>query len=149
MDKFMEYMKTNKRQELGSQFHDSYYLNYKTDELSNPSIDYVEIKKYTKGKLTGIYIVFADDDIRTVICTHDLQFRICQACGAPFDAGYTDDYGYTYFCTYEEFAADMDERYGSGNWRPEPVGNKEWCYEYRDNADCEWVPEPSYYTEWS
>lgn len=143
----MEYMKAHKKVELGFSDYIIYILEYCTDTEAG-NVEYILIKEYMGNKLSRVYAVLDGTEMLECICEQDLYFRICQACGAPFDAGYTDDYGCTYFCTYEEFAADMDERYGSGNWRPEPVGNKEWCYEYRDNADCEWIPEPSYYTEW-
>ena len=74
--------------------------------------------------------------------------RFCDACGAPMDSGWSDEGGMTHFCSEDEFAADMNERYGKGNWRAEPEGGKEYCYEYRDDENSPWQPESSFYTEW-
>ena len=79
---------------------------------------------------------------------YDIPFRICMACGCPMDEGFTDDIGETYFCSFEEFAQDMDLRYGKGNWRAEPTGKRDWCYEYREDIESEWLPEISFYTQW-
>lgn len=77
-------------------------------------------------------------------------FRVCSVCGSPTAAGWTDEETGKVFCCQEEFEADMDERYGKGNWRPTP--EDEYCsydsaeYQYRENENSPWEPEPSYYT---
>lgn len=80
----------------------------------------------------------------------DIEIRFCDYCGGIMQEGYTDDDG-DFHTHVECFPKDMDERYGKGNWREIPDGE---CndlggfYEYRESADSEWEPEPSYYTEW-
>ena len=88
------------------------------------------------------------EELRDLIFEHDFPFRVCQACGSPMMDGFSDDMGETYFCKEEEFAADMNFRYGKGNWRAEPTGKRDWCYEYREDKDSEWIPEPSFWTHW-
>lgn len=75
------------------------------------------------------------------------DLRICTACGCPMDEGWTDDYGTAYFCSKDEFVANMNRAYGEGKWREEPTGEEDWCFEYL-NTDGKWMPEASYWTQW-
>ena len=100
------------------------------------------------GEEESLFIIEDSAKLYEMIYDMDLPFRICMTCGKPFEEGFTDDYGDTYFCSFEEFADDMDSRYGKGNWRAEPTGKRDWCYEYRESNGLEFLPEPSFYTEW-
>lgn len=95
------------------------------------------------------YLVFSKRELDRLITHMGLPLRLCDICGSVMDSGWTDEFGETHFCKEEEFFADMDERYGAGNWRVEPSGKEEWCYEARKDSDSPWMPEPSYYTEWT
>ena len=95
------------------------------------------------------YKIKDGSDLQDLIYDQDLPFRVCMECGQPMEDGYTDELGRTYFCCKEEFKTDMDMRYGHENWRAEPSGKKEWYYEYRDNANAEWLPEHSFWTSWT
>lgn len=94
------------------------------------------------------YPLNSGEALLNLVSEKDYPLRICGACGAPMQEGWTDDEGSTYFCCENEFREDMDTRYGRDNWRPEPSKTKEWVYEYRENPSSPWLPEPSYRTFW-
>lgn len=82
--------------------------------------------------------------------TSENGFRVCSICGSPTAAGWTDEETGKVFCRQEEFEADMDERYGKGNWRPTPEDEyssyESAEYQYREDENSPWEPESSYYT---
>lgn len=94
------------------------------------------------------YLLNSEDALQDLISEKEYPLRMCSACGAPMQEGWTDEEGSTYFCSENEFRKDMDARYGRENWRPEPSGKKEWLFEYRTDASSSWCPEPSFYTDW-
>lgn len=122
-------------------------VNYQF-ELLNEST--VRIIRFEGAGHSTVYegLVAINEIERTIDRAGFDDVRFCDACGAPMDCGWSDEIGLTHFCSEEEFAADMDERYGKGNWRAEPEGGKEWNYEYRDDENSPWQPESSFYTEW-
>ena len=130
-DKFIQYMCENKYLAIGN-----FEFEYCDED------DSVTIRS-GKFSMTFSCITSLED----IISESDLPLRICNGCGMPMTAGFTDEYGETYFCCYTEFAADMDKRYGKGNWRETEDPDAHHCYEYRDENG-EWVSEPSYHTEW-
>lgn len=76
------------------------------------------------------------------------EIRVCTYCGAIIQAGYTDDDGDFFNCE-DCFELDMNERYGKGNWRELEEENRlGGYYEFREDEECEWEAEPTYYTEW-
>lgn len=133
-DKLIEFLKKAKTYDVG---HFSFFYNM--EENSVLMIDTATGKNHKFN---------SKEDLGNIIDEQDLQLRICDGCGAPMVEGWTDNEGTTYFCTEQEFSKDMDERYGVGNWRREPSGACDWAYEYRNDANAPWLPEPSYFTEW-
>lgn len=93
-----------------------------------------------------IYSVKSGEEMERMILQRRLPFAICDDCGFPMEAGYTD--GLTYFGCKEELETHMDDFYGEENWREEPTGDKGYSYEYRDSNDSPWEEERSHYIEW-
>ena len=78
---------------------------------------------------------------------HNIEVRICEECGKPFDAGYTVDSGW-YYCCEECFEEMMDRDYGKGKWQgTDDQGEYGGYYAYL-NDDGEWEDTGIYYTEW-
>lgn len=135
-DKFLLFMQKKRIFSCGN-------YNFRYIDLSEGAyILVINVKNSRTWNISGL------QNMRDLIDDEDLPLRICDACGSPMDKGYTDECGTTYFCCDEEFTADMDRRYGKGNWHPEPTGDFEWCYEYRTDEKSPWEPEPSFYTTW-
>lgn len=74
-------------------------------------------------------IQFMEDAVN--LMNNGLAFRICDACGAPMTAGWTNEAGFGYFCSEDEFEKNMDMRYGPENWRPEDSYYTEWQLDSR------------------
>ena len=107
-----------------------------------------------EGKI--IHVIEDDYDLIDYIEEkYKAEIRICDYCGGVMQSGMTDDEA-DFYNHVECFDKDMDERYGKGNWRNIPEDengevNENWLggfYEYREDENSEWEPEPSYYTEW-
>lgn len=94
------------------------------------------------------YLLNSEEALQDLVSEKEYPLRVCSACGAPMQEGWTDEEESTYFCSENEFFKDMDARYGRENWRREPSGKKEWMFEYRTDTFSSWHPEPSFHTEW-
>ncbi|XBX10646.1 hypothetical protein QMP26_41660 (plasmid) [Enterocloster clostridioformis] len=136
-DKFMQFMEKVQVHDVGH-YHFQYMRNDRKGVIMTSDNEYEKIS----------YVIFCKEDFEELTTEYDLPLKICDVCGSVMNFGWTDEFGDTYFCTEEEFTADMDERYGAGNWRAEPTGKFDWSYEYRKGPGCQWLPEPSFYTEW-
>ncbi len=83
------------------------------------------------------------------------DFRICDVCGAPYDAGYMHEGGF-HFCSRECIKKDADERNKKWKWIED--ANKEEldeCNIGEDNIGClifnngnGWDLDETFYTEW-
>ena len=136
-EKFMAFMKAAGRYETAAILFEYDYDMDKVDCVC------------TLENKSNIHIVAESaQEVSEYFEEHEIEVRFCDYCGAPMQDGFTDESGFTHFCCYTEFAIDMDSRYGEDNWRPEPTGEKEWCYEYREQHSNVWESEPSFYTEW-
>ena len=131
-DKFMTYMRSNKTLSLAD---DRFSFQY--DEKSG------DVKIIT-DKVDATF--GCTEDLQGIINEYDLPLRICDVCGMPMVAGFTDEEGSFWICSYPEFVDNMDQIYGAALWR-EAAPEKEYCYEYYDKKKKRWLPEYSFYTE--
>lgn len=138
-DKFIQFMATVQEYDI-----DPYHFQY-MDNGKGVLMTFTVV--FTRVRNVSC-LIFNSNDLDRIINQFELPLRICDTCGSVMDRGWTDEFGDTYFCKKEEFIADMDRRYGKGNWRVEPTGKFGWHYEYREGPDRLWMPEPSFYTEW-
>ena len=98
------------------------------------------------GKEFEIGLVHSQGELGELIEKNSFpELRFCDYCGSPMEEGFTDESDY--LCCEEEFQLKMDSNYGAGNWRPEPTGCEDYCYEYLKNG--EWIPCDWYWTEWN
>ena len=109
-----------------------------------------EIHLHIKG---NTYKINADSGAEDAIMyvledEYGIEIRFCKECGIPFDAGYTDEWGWEYFCE-DCFDDDYRDRvYGKGRWKcTDHVGEHGGYYAYL-NDDGEWEDTGIYYTEW-
>lgn len=127
---------------------------YNDVELEAKLTEKDEFLLLEEGKI--IHVIEDDYDLINYIEEkYKAEIRICDYCGGVMQSGMTDDEA-DFYNHVECFDKDMDERYGKGNWRNIPEDengevNENWLggfYEYREDENSEWEPEPSYYTEW-
>lgn len=140
-DPFLKFMLTN-------HLYDTETLRYRwiddpDAEASKLGMDAkVEVVRKDTGEATGV-------KSGEELLDRFESVRLCSACGAPMESGFTDETDY--WCCYEEFHEAMDAAYGPDGWReaPQTTGYcaEDYFYEYKDK-DGTWRPEPSYWTEW-
>ena len=85
---------------------------------------------------------YCDECMRDIVPCH--EFRICDVCGKPMDAGMTDLDGF--YCHEECFEEAMADRFGE--WREVEDDGYDGYYEWYDVRDQTWNGTGIFYTEW-
>ena len=91
--------------------------------------------------------VSGTSELENLIIDQKLPLRMCTACGKPMVEGYVVN-GEEYYCTDQEFKERMDQIYGHGNWRKNPLNDGICEFQYKEEGSDRWIPEFSHYKKW-
>ena len=86
-------------------------------------------------------------ELENLIMDQELPLRICTACGKPMVKGYVVN-GEEFYCTDQEFSERMDQIYGHGNWRKNPLNDGTCEFQYKEEGTSRWIPDYSCEKEW-
>lgn len=136
-DKFHTYLEMEKHYKAGS-------FSFRLKPIEKRASNKWPIAVLYKGEE---FLVANTTELEDAILNMDLPLRICTKCGLPMTDGWVVN-GDEYYCNEEEFNERMDQMYGHHNWRPNPVDDANYNYQYKEKGDNRWYPEDSYYTEW-
>lgn len=89
----------------------------------------------------------SEESIWDLIGDYELDFKICDCCGAPMDSGYYNEDRDWYACDEACFESLMYDNYGT-LWKKANDPREGTYYEAYDKEQEEWFDVDAYYTEW-